>query len=93
MFTWYRGSSLTLVYLLGVSLQSQEPGGPRDSIWNTSVWTLQEYLAAERVQFYTEDWKPYLGLTMWNHKESPIAISDIVPGFSGAYGCSQIWSR
>ena len=77
MFTWYHGSSLTLVYLLGVLSLSQEPGDLRDSIWNTRVWTLQEYLAAGRVQFYTEDWKPYLGLTMSNHKESPIVISEM----------------
>ena len=75
MFTWYRGSSLTLVYLLGVS--SQESGGLQESVWNTRVWTLQEYLAAERVQFYTEDWKPYLGLTTWNHKESDTIISEM----------------
>ena len=77
MFSWYRGSSLTLVYLLGVSSDSQEPGGLQGSIWNTRVWTYQEYLAAERVQFYTEDWKPYLGLTLWNHKESPIILSEM----------------
>ncbi|KAG9309693.1 hypothetical protein JVU11DRAFT_10366 [Chiua virens] len=70
MFTWYRGSSLTIVYLRGVPSQSQKPGDLRGSLWNTRGWTYQEYVAAETVQFYTEDWKPYLGLSLSNHKES-----------------------
>ena len=77
MFSWYRGSALTLIYLLDVPSEPQEPGGLQGSIWNTRVWTYQEYLAAEKVQFYTADWKPYLGLTLWNHKESSIIISEM----------------
>ena len=71
MFRWYRGSSLTIVHLLGVLSESQEFGCPWKSIWNTRGWTYQEYVASEAVQFYTEDWKPYLGLDIFNHKESP----------------------
>jgi len=77
MFTWYRGSSLTVVYLRGVSSESQLPGDLRRSIWNTRAWTYQEYVSAETIQFYTEDWKPYLGLTSFNHKESPDIISEM----------------
>ena len=77
MFSWYRDSSLTLVYLRDVSSELQEDGGLQGSIWNTRVWTYQEYLAAKRVQFYTGDWKPYLGLTLENHKESPVVISEM----------------
>ena len=77
MFSWYRDSSLTLVYLRDVSSELQEDGGLQGSIWNTRVWTYQEYLAAKRVQFYTGDWKPYLGLTLDNHKESPVVISEM----------------
>ena len=77
MFSWYRNSSLTLVYLRDVPSELQEPGGLRGSTWNTRVWTYQEYLAATRVQFYTGDWKPYLGLTLSNHKESPTIISEM----------------
>ena len=77
MFSWYRDSSLTLVYLRDVSSESQEPGGLQGSIWNTRVWTYQEYLAAKRVQFYTGDWKPYLGLTLENHKEAAVVISEM----------------
>ena len=74
MFPWYRGSSLTIIHLLGVSSLSEEPDDLQESIWNSRVWTYQEYVAAQRVLFYTEDWKPYLGLTLENHKESPIVL-------------------
>ena len=77
MFSWYRDSSLTLVYLRDVLSELQEDGGLQGSIWNTRVWTYQEYLAAKRVQFYTGDWKPYLGLTLENHKESPVVILEM----------------
>ena len=77
MFTWYRGSSLTIVYLRGVWSHSQQPGDLRRSIWNTRAWTYQEYVAAEVVQFYTEDWKPYLGLEIFNHKEDPDIIREM----------------
>ncbi|KAG9309331.1 hypothetical protein JVU11DRAFT_10823 [Chiua virens] len=77
MFTWYRGSSLTVVYLLGVRSDSQLSGDLRKSIWNTRGWTYQEYIAAEVIQFYTEDWKPYLGIDLFNHKESPIIVSEM----------------
>jgi hypothetical protein len=45
--------------------------------WNTCGWTYQTYVASEVVQFYTEDWKPYLGLDTFNHKESPIILSEM----------------
>ncbi|KAF8547586.1 WD40 repeat-like protein [Imleria badia] len=77
MFTWYRGSSLTIVYLRGVWSHSQQPGDLWKSIWNTRAWTYQEYVAAETVQFYTEDWKLYLDLDVFNHKESPAIISEM----------------
>ncbi|KAI9567156.1 hypothetical protein HD554DRAFT_1030392 [Boletus coccyginus] len=72
MFRWYRGSSLTIVHLLGVLSEEHEFGYLWRSIWNTRGWTYQEYLASKVVQFYTEDWKPYLGLDIFNHKESSI---------------------
>ena len=77
MFRWYRGSSLTVVHLLGVLSQSQQLGCLWRSIWNTRGWTYQEYIASEVVQFYTEDWKPYLGLDTFNHKESPTILSEM----------------
>ena len=77
MFRWYRGSSLTIVHLLGVLSESQEIGSLWKSIWNTRGWTYQEYVASEVVQFYTEDWKPYLGLDIFNHKESPTVLAEM----------------
>ena len=77
MFRWYRGSALTIVHLLGVLSEFQEPGDLWRSIWNTRVWTYQEYVAARVVQFYTEDWKPYLGLTIFNHKESTMILAEM----------------
>ena len=77
MFRWYRGSSLTVVHLLGVLSEPQEFGRLWKSIWNTRGWTYQEYVASEVVQFYTEDWKPYLGLDIFNHKESPIILAEM----------------
>ncbi|KAI9571601.1 hypothetical protein HD554DRAFT_1791804 [Boletus coccyginus] len=77
MFRWYRGSSLTVVHLLGVFSQSQKKGFLRRSIWNSRGWTYQEYVASQVVQFYTEDWKPYLGLDVFNHKESSIILSEM----------------
>ena len=77
MFRWYRGSALTIVHLLGVLSEFQEPGDLWRSIWNTRAWTYQEYVAAKVVQFYTEDWKPYLGLTIFNHKESTMVLAEM----------------
>ncbi|KAF8555403.1 hypothetical protein OG21DRAFT_1496267 [Imleria badia] len=77
MFRWYQGSFLTVVHLLGVRSESQEFGCLWKSIWNTRGWTYQEYVASEVVQFYTEDWQPYLGLDMFNHKESPKILSEM----------------
>jgi len=77
MFRWYRGSSLTIVHLLGVLSKSQAIGCLWRSIWNTRGWTYQEYVASNVVQFYTEDWKPYLELDIFNHKESPIILSEM----------------
>ena len=76
MFKWYRGSAMTIVYLQGV----RSPGRRGDltrSIWNTRTWTLQEYVAAKVIRFYTEDWIPYLNIGTFNHKESPEIISEM----------------
>ena len=77
MFRWYRGASLTVVHLLGVMSESRVFGCLWRSIWNTRGWTYQEYIASEVVQFYTEDWKPYLGLDIFNDKESPVILSEM----------------
>ena len=76
MFKWYRGSSLTIIFLRGVRSPSRR-GDLVRSIWNTRAWTFQEYHASNVVRFYTEDWTPYLNLDIPNHKESPEIISEM----------------
>ena len=75
MFKWYQGSAMMIVFLRGV-LSSSRRGALVRSIWNTCGWTLQEYIAAKVVLFYTEDWTPYLDLPLSNHKHSPAIISE-----------------
>ncbi|KAN0078113.1 hypothetical protein V8E55_010170 [Tylopilus felleus] len=76
MFEWYEGSAMVIVFLRGVRSWSQL-GALMQNVWNTRVWTLQEYIAAKVVRFYTEDWTPYLNLQVPNHKESPEVISEM----------------
>ena len=76
MFKWYRGSVMTIVYLRGVRSPAQL-GDLVKSVWNTRGWTLQEYVAAKVIRFYTEDWTPYLNLDIPNHKESAEIISEM----------------
>ena len=76
MFKWYEGSALTIIFLRGVRSPSRR-GDLVRSIWNTRAWTLQEYHASKVVQFYTEDWMPYMSLNIPNHKESPEIISEM----------------
>ena len=76
MFKWYRYSVLTIVFLRGVHSLAQL-GELVRSIWNTRGWTLQEYIAAKVIKFYTEDWTLYLNLEVPNHKESPTIISEM----------------
>ena len=76
MFRWYEGSAMVIVFLRGV-LSSSQRGALVRSIWNTRAWTLQEYIAAKVVLFYTEDWTPYLDLQLSNHKRSPEIISEM----------------
>ena len=83
MFRWYQGAALMIVFLRGVS-SSSPPGALAGSIWNTRGWTLQEYIAAKKIHFYTEDWTPYLNLPLSNHKE----LSEVVLEMERATGIS-----
>ena len=76
MFKWYQGAALMIVFLRGVS-SSSPPGALAGSIWNTRGWTLQEYIAAKKIHFYTEDWTPYRDLPLSNHKESLEVIAEM----------------
>ena len=76
MFRWYQDADMVIVFLRGVHSPAQR-GALANSIWNSRAWTLQEYIAAKTIQFYTEDWKLYLNLELPNHKESPEIISEM----------------
>ncbi|KAF8451904.1 hypothetical protein L210DRAFT_1060427 [Boletus edulis BED1] len=76
MFRWYQGSAMVIVFLRGVR-SSSAYGALAGSIWNTRAWTLQEYIAAKVIRFYTEDWTLYRDLDIPNHKESPEIISEM----------------
>ena len=76
MFKWYERSAMTLIFLRGVDRLARH-GALTRSIWNMRAWTLQEYHASKVVRIYTEDWTPYLGLEIYNHKESPEVISEM----------------
>jgi hypothetical protein len=77
VFRWYCRAALTIVHLLGVLSDSQREADLWKRIWNTRGWTYQEYVASSVIQFYTENWKPYLGLDIPNHKESPIILLEM----------------
>lgn len=88
MYRWYSDSSLTIVHLKGVFQQLEVDVDTLldildgllkefvDCRWNKRAWTLQEYFASRVIQFYTEDWKPYLPIDRYsdadpvNHKTS-----------------------
>ncbi|KAN0101163.1 hypothetical protein V8E55_001147, partial [Tylopilus felleus] len=76
MFEWYRSAAMVFVFLRGVR-SSGKLGDLVISLWNTRAWTLQEYVAAKVIRFYTEDWVLYLDLDIPNHKESPEIIQEM----------------
>ncbi|KAG2339607.1 hypothetical protein BDR05DRAFT_615419 [Suillus weaverae] len=69
MFSWYRCSALTVVYLSDVP-PSSKSGALAKSAWNTRGWTVPEFLAPRVILFYQQDWTPYLDDVSSNHKES-----------------------
>ncbi|KAG0695049.1 hypothetical protein DFH29DRAFT_287134 [Suillus ampliporus] len=76
MFTWYRNSALTAVYLSDVP-PSSKPGAMAKSVWNTRGWTVPEFLAPKVIRFYQQDWSLYLGDDSPNHKESVNIIDEL----------------
>ncbi|KAI6112702.1 hypothetical protein F5141DRAFT_1109209 [Pisolithus sp. B1] len=64
MFSWYRLSSLTIVYLSDVF----DVGSFADSVWFRRGWTLQELLAPRTILFYMQDWSFYMNSDAANHK-------------------------
>ncbi|KAG1877533.1 hypothetical protein F4604DRAFT_1758062 [Suillus subluteus] len=72
MFSWYRLSSVTIVYLSDVIDEESF----RNSVWFTRGWTLQELIAPRLVWFYKKDWTPYID-SKQNHKEDPRVVKTI----------------
>ncbi|KAI6120389.1 hypothetical protein EV401DRAFT_2196620 [Pisolithus croceorrhizus] len=77
MYKWYADSAATLVFLADVAHPSNA-GDLTRSRWMTRAWTLQELLAPKVVFFYDSEWKPYLGNTGDNHKESLQIMQELV---------------
>ncbi|KAF9220845.1 hypothetical protein BS17DRAFT_738923, partial [Gyrodon lividus] len=75
MFTWYRNSALTLVYLSDVVHDSEE--NLRRSVWFTRGWTLQELLAPKSIQFFKANWSPLstCGRSHYNSKGCPECVA------------------
>ncbi|KAI6008164.1 hypothetical protein F5J12DRAFT_65921 [Pisolithus orientalis] len=73
MFTWYRRSALTIVYLPDVS----GTGSLGISEWFERGWTLQELLAPSRILFYTQTWSLYKNLTSLNHKADVSVLGEL----------------
>jgi len=76
MFTWYRKSTLTIIYLFDVPPSSQS-GAMARSVWTTRGWTVQEFLAPKIVLFYQNDWSLYLNDQTPNHKESAMIMQEL----------------
>ena len=76
MFKWYEGSVMTIIFLYDVDGLAVL-GALTASRWNSRGWTLQEYHASKVVRIYTKDWTPYLGLTIYNYKDSPEIILEM----------------
>ena len=76
MYKWYEASTATFVFLVDVT-SSSVFGALLKSTWMTRAWTSQELLAPKVIRFYTSDWKPYLGDTRSNHKESPEIMKEL----------------
>ncbi|KAF8555425.1 hypothetical protein OG21DRAFT_1602885 [Imleria badia] len=93
MYKWYEASAATFVLLVDVesSAALADVGSTSalrdlaDSKWMTRAWTAQELLAAKVIRFYDRNWKPYLGDSRLNHKESP----EIMQELADAIGVSR----
>lgn len=74
MFSWYRQSALTIVYLSDVS----DAASFTKSVWFKRGWTLQELLASRTVVFYMCNWSPYINSTgSENHKTDDAVLKEL----------------
>ncbi|KAL4065812.1 hypothetical protein V8B97DRAFT_2010153 [Scleroderma yunnanense] len=73
MFSWYRRSALTIVYLADVS----DDDALTSSEWFERGWTLQELLAPSTLLFFMQDWSLYRGHMASNHKEDSTVLTKL----------------
>ncbi|KAL4062035.1 hypothetical protein J3A83DRAFT_4055167, partial [Scleroderma citrinum] len=73
MFSWYRRSTLTIVYLADLSRDDMLSS----SAWFKRGWTLQELLAPHTVLFYTQDWSLYRDSAASNHKKDDNVLNEL----------------
>ncbi|KIK12719.1 hypothetical protein PISMIDRAFT_75611, partial [Pisolithus microcarpus 441] len=73
MFTWYRQSALTVVYLCDVP----DTGSVDSSEWFRRGWTLQELLAPDSIVFYTKTRPLYRNLTSLHHKADAVVLEEL----------------
>lgn len=76
MYKWYENSAATLILLTNVEHPSKLGDLPH-CLWMTRAWTLQELLAPKVILFYDTAWKPYLGDTNSNHKNSEVIMKEL----------------
>jgi len=72
MFSWYRGSALTIIYLSDVATSNVQ--ALLRSQWFRRGWTLQELLAAKFIQIYKRDWSLF-SRAAFNHKDDPETLA------------------
>ncbi|KAH7918042.1 hypothetical protein BV22DRAFT_1042021 [Leucogyrophana mollusca] len=72
MFSWYRNSAVTIIYLSDVA--DSFPTTLVKSEWFKRVWTLQELLAPRVIRLYKSDWTPYMNDGHRNDKTNDLML-------------------
>ncbi|KAG2113020.1 heterokaryon incompatibility protein-domain-containing protein [Suillus discolor] len=85
MFSWYRGSALTIIYLSDVVESSSQ--ALLLSEWFRRGWTLQELLAAKVIRLYKKDWTPFSPES--NHKD----VAEILVALESATGIQKSYLK
>lgn len=87
MFSWYRGSALTIIYLSDVVESSDQ--ALLLSQWFRRGWTLQELLAAKVIRLYKKDWTPFSQSAAFNHKN----VAEILVALELATGIQKSYLK
>ncbi|KAG1746557.1 uncharacterized protein EDB91DRAFT_100354 [Suillus paluster] len=87
MFSWYRRSALTIIYLSDVVESSVQ--ALLLSQWFRRGWTLQELLAAQVIRLYKRDWTPFSQHTTFNHKK----VAEILVALESATGIQKSYLK